>query len=204
VGGPFPQTETELPSNDSRMQQLFYANGKLWAALDTGVMVNGSPQAGIAYFVLQPKTSPAVPGATVVKQGILALANDNLTYPAVGVNPTGRGVIAFTVLGSDFYPSAGYASLDALVGAGTIHIAANGQGPDDGFSAYAPLTAPNPRRPRWGDYGAAVVDGTDIWIASEYIAQTCDLNTFVATGFVCGNTRGAFGNWATRISKLSF
>jgi len=204
AGGPFPQTETQLPSNDSRMQQLFYANGKLWAALDTGAMVNGSPQAGIAYFVLQPKGLPAVPSATVVKQGILALANNNLTYPAVGVNPTGRGVIAFTVLGSDFYPSAGYASLDALAGAGTIHIAANGHGPDDGFSAYAPLTAPNPRRPRWGDYGAAAVDGSDIWIASEYTAQTCDLNTFVATGFLCGNTRGAFGNWATRISKVRF
>lgn len=202
AGGPFPQTETQLPSNDSRMQQVFYATGKLWAALDTGV--NGSPQAGVAYFVLQPKGSPAVPSASVVNQGILALANDNLTYPAVGVNASGRGVIAFTVLGSDFYPSAGYASLDALAGAGAIHIAGSGQGPDDGFSAYAPLTAPNPRRPRWGDYGAAAVDGSDIWFASEYIAHTCDLNTFVATAFVCGNTRGAFGNWATRISKVSF
>ena len=204
AGGPFPQTETQLPSNDSRMQQVFYANGKLWAALDTGVLVNGSPQAGVAFFVLQPKGSPAIPSASVVNQGILALANDNLTYPAVGVTSGGRGVIAFTVLGTDFYPSAGYASLDALAGAGVIHVAANGLGPDDGFSAYAPLTAPNPRRPRWGDYGAAAVDGNGIWIASEYIAQTCDLNTFVATGFVCANTRGAFGNWATRISKVSF
>lgn len=204
AGGPFPQSETRLPSNDSRMQQVFYANGKLWGALDTGVVVNGNPQAGIAYFVLQPKASAAVPSATVVNQGIVALANNNLTYPAVGVNSSGRGVIAFTVLGTDYYPSAGYASLDALAGAGAIHIAANGQGPDDGFSAYAPLTAPNPRRPRWGDYGAAAVDGNSIWMASEYIAQTCDLNTFVATGFVCGHTRAAFGNWATRITKVGF
>ena len=204
VGGPFPQTETRLPSNDSRMQQVFYANGKLWAALDTGVLVNGSPQAGVAFFVLQPTGSPATPTAAVVKQGLLALANDNLTYPAIGVTSSCRGVIAFTVLGNDFYPSAGYAPLDALAGAGVIHVAANGVGPEDGFSAYAPLTAPNPRRPRWGDYGGAAVDGNSIWIASEYTAQTCDLNTFVATGFVCGNTRAAFGNWATRISKVSF
>jgi len=27
--------------------------------------------------------------------------------------------------------------------------------------------------PRWGDYGAAAVVGGDIWIASEYVAQTC-------------------------------
>jgi len=202
--GPYAVAEPRLPSNDSRMQQVSYANGKLWAALDTGVTVNGNPQAGVAFFVLQPKGSFMTPSASVVNQGILALANNNLTYPAVGVNPSGRGVIAFTVLGPDYYPSAGYSSLDALAGAGPVHIAAAGAGPDDGFSAYAPLTFPTPARPRWGDYGAAAVDGNDIWFASEYIAQTCDLNTFVATNFRCGNTRGAFGNWATRISKVSF
>lgn len=201
--GPFPQHETELPSNDSRMQQVSYANGRLWAALDTAVAVNGNQQAGAAFFVLQPKGSSANPGASVINQGIIALANNNITYPAVGVNGSGRGVIAFTVVGPDNYPSAGYSSLDALVGAGDVHILSAGVGPDDGFSAYGILTAPNPRRPRWGDYGAAAVDGNSIWIASEYTAQNCDLNTYVNTGFTCGHTRGSFGNWATRISHLN-
>jgi hypothetical protein len=198
--GPFPQHETRLPSNDSRMQQVFYSNGKLWAALDTAVTVNGNPQAGAAFFVLQPQGSPSNPSARVVNEGVIALANNNVTYPAVGVNASGRGVIAFTVLGRDNYPSAGYAALDALAGAGDVHIAAAGAGPDDGFSAYFPEV--NPVRPRWGDYGAAVVDGDTIWFASEYTAQTCDLSTYVATNFLCGNTRGALGNWATRITQV--
>lgn len=198
--GPFPQTETLLPSNDSRMQQVSYANGRLWAALDTAVTVNGQNQAGAAFFVLQPKGSFTNPSAGVVTQGIIALANNNVTYPAVGVTSSGRGVIAFTVLGQDNYPSAGYASLDALAGGGDVHIAAAGAGPDDGFSAYFPQA--NPVRPRWGDYGAAAVDGNSIWIASEYTAQTCNLAAYVAD-FTCGNTRGALGNWATRITHLT-
>lgn len=200
--GPFPQHEPILPSNDSRMQQVFYANGKLWAALDTGVTVDGHPQAGAAFFVLQPNGSPANPSANVVNQGIIALANNNVTYPAVGVNASGRGVIAFTVLGNDNYPSAGYASLDALAGAGDIHIAAAGAGPDDGFSAYFPEVATP--RPRWGDYGSAAVDGDNtIWFASEFTAQTCNLSTYIATNFRCGNTRGALGNWATHITHVN-
>ncbi len=34
-----------LNSNDSRMQQVFYANGAVWGALDTAVTVSGSTRA---------------------------------------------------------------------------------------------------------------------------------------------------------------
>ena len=54
--GPFPNTEKDVASNDSRMQQVVLANGKLWAALDTGLIIEGDtgPRAGIAYFVINP------------------------------------------------------------------------------------------------------------------------------------------------------
>jgi hypothetical protein len=196
-GGPFPNPDTRPPSNDSRMQQVWYANGKLWAALDTAATVNGARQAGIAFFVLHPSGA----SADVITQGIIALPGNNVTYPAVGVNSNGRGVIAFTVLGNDHFPSAGYTALDAKVGAGDVHIAAEGAARQDGFSGYFPEV--NPIRPRWGDYGAAAVDGNSIWIASEYIAHSCDLATYVATNFTCNNTRGSIGNWATRITHVN-
>jgi hypothetical protein len=112
--------------------------------------------------------------------------------------------MAFTVLGSDFYPSAGYASIGAG-GVGDVHIAAMGQGPDDGFSNYRLFANPPSftARPRWGDYGAAVPWGTSVWIASEYIGQSCDLSTYETTAFRCGNTRTALANWGTRISQVS-
>lgn len=147
--------------------------------------------------------STSVSGSVILR-GIFGLANNNLTYPAVGVTASGRGLIAFTVLGNDNFPSAGYSSLDAHAGAGDVHLIASGLGPDDGFTAYKAFLNPGQRfRTRWGDYGYTALDGNSIWIASEYIGQTCDLTTYVNTGFACNGTRTSLGNWYTRISKLT-
>jgi hypothetical protein len=139
-------------------------------------------------------------------QGYLGLANNNLTYPAIGVTQSGRGVMAFTVVGADHFPSPGYVSLDALAGAGDIHIIVEGAGPDDGFTSYAAFVG-NPPRTRWGDYGSAAMDGKSIWIASEYIGPAngapCTLSTYVSGGFSCGNSRTSLGNWDTRVSQLT-
>jgi hypothetical protein len=195
--GPFPNTEKVVDSNDSRMQQVVLANGKLWAALDTGLLIDGDsvPRAGIAFFVINPHSG------SVQQQGYAGLPFNNLTYPAIAVTPSGRGVVAFTLLGNDHYPSAGYAGIDAIIGIGDLHIAAEGVGPDDGFTGYHPFASFG-SRPRWGDYGAAATDGNSIWIASEYVNQTCTYNTFISTNFRCGNTRTQLANWATRISKI--
>jgi hypothetical protein len=197
AGGPFPNPEKLVDSNDSRMQQVVLADGKLWAALDTGLVIDGdtAPRAGIAYFVIDPHSGK------VQQQGYAGISGNNLTYPAIAATEDGRGVMAFTVLGNDHYPSAGYAGVDARNGLGDIHIAAEGAGPDDGFTGYNPVAA-NGTRPRWGDYGAAVADGDNIWIASEYVNQTCTLIGWLTSNFRCGNTRTQLANWATRISKI--
>jgi hypothetical protein len=192
-----------VDGNDARMQQVVFANGKLWAALDTAVMVGGATKAGVAWYIVNPTATPSAVMGSVVNQGVLALANNNLTYPAVGVTAAGRGVIAFTLLGADNFPSAGYVGVDALAGAGPIHTAAAGLGPEDGFTAYVAEVGPNSRN-RWGDYGAAVADGKNVWIASEYIGQTCTFNQYVSAPFgSCGGTRTTLGNWDTRISKIT-
>jgi hypothetical protein len=204
-------------SNDTRMQQVTYANGKLWGALDSAVTVEGVNRAGIAYYILNPSAGK------VVKEGFLAAAGADLTYPAVGVTPSGRGVVAFTYTGEATNPSAAYAPIDAFAGAGLWSFAGPGgvgAAPDDGFTSYKSQVG-NPPRTRWGDYGAAAVDGNSIWIASEYIAHACDytpwggrfFSPFTATGDnklgTCAaspgaaGTRTALANWSTRISKLT-
>jgi len=45
--------------------------------------------------------------------------------------------------------------------------------------------------------------GGDVWIASEYIGQTCTLTEYVDSGFICGGTRTALANWDTRISEVA-
>ena len=106
-----PEVEVHIDSNDTRMQQTWYVNGMLWGAADTAVWVNGQLKAGIAWFAVSPKINGAgkVEGQ-VKKQGYLALANNNLTYPAIAMGANGKGAIAFTVVGEDYYPSAGYAT----------------------------------------------------------------------------------------------
>jgi hypothetical protein len=183
-----------LNANDSRMQQVAYANGKLWGALDTAVNIGGQTRAGIGYYVLDPNSGK------IVLQGQAGLASTDLTYPAVGVTDSGRGIIAFTLTGDNDYPSAAYASLDAQVGMGDVAVSAAGAGPWDGFTSYKFFGS----RPRWGDYGATSVTGNTIWAASEYVAQTCTYAQYlVVPRGQCGGTRGALGNWSTHISNIT-
>lgn len=183
-----------LDAGDSRVLDVRYANGKLWAVLGTGVEIGGETQTGVAWFVLNPNAR------RVLNQGILALEGESLTYPTIGVTTSGRGVIGFTRVGPDLFPSVGYASLDPVAGAGEVHMVEAGNAPQDGFTEYPPIGG---NRPRWGDYGAAAVDGRDVWLAGEYIEQgDCTLAEFISTGFECGETRTVFANWSTRVSKL--
>jgi len=202
-------------SNDTRMQQVMYANGRLWGALDTALNPDGGAQrAGIAYYVVNPSSNK------IVTQGYLGAAGYDFTYPAIGVTASGRGVMAFTATGNATNPSAAYAPIDALAGVGPWSVVNGGMGAaqDDGFNSYKAQVG-FPPRTRWGDYGAAAVDGNSIWIASEYIAHACDYTTWGGPFFAggsgdnllgtCGGAnhgpgvRTALGNWSTRISKLT-
>jgi hypothetical protein len=190
-----------VDTNDSRMQQVVFANGLLYGALDTAVKVGGATKAGIAFYVILPGEGEEGDGSRVVRQGVLGLANNNLTYPAIGVTESGSGVIAFTLLGADNFPTAAFVTLNQDGGTGPIQIAAAGLGPDDSFTAYKAEVG-NARN-RWGDYGAAVADGGNIWIASEYIGQTCTFTQYISAPFgSCGGTRTTLGNWYTRISSV--
>jgi hypothetical protein len=202
-------------SNDTRMQQVMYANGKLWGALDTALNPDGGAQrAGIAWYIINPSSNK------VQLQGYLGAAGHDFTYPAIGVTASGRGVVAFTATGDALNPSSGFAPIDAIVGVGPWNVVNGGPGaaPDDGFTSYKSQVG-SPPRTRWGDYSAAAVDGNSIWIASEYIAHACDYADWGSRFFgggsgdnklgTCASTPGAagrrtaLGNWSTRISQLT-
>src|SRR5258708_30284754 len=132
--GPFPHTEKVVDSNDSRIQSLVLANGKLCAALDTCVAIEGdtAPRAGLAFFVINPHSG------NVDQQGYAGISGNNLTYPAIALTQSTRGVVAFTVLANDHYPSASYAGIDAKIVIGGIPNAGGGAGPMHGIVACKP------------------------------------------------------------------
>ncbi len=202
-------------SNDTRMQQVMYANGKLWGALDTALNPDGGGQrAGIAWYIVNPSSNK------LALQGYLGSTGYDFTYPAIGVTASGRGIMAFTATGDALNPSSGFAAIDANAGVTAWNVVNGGTGAaqDDGFTSYKSQVG-DPPRTRWGDYSAAAVDGNSIWIASEYIAHACDYTTWGGPFFAGGTgdnllgtcagtaggvgTRAALGNWSTRISQLT-
>ncbi|MEO7841631.1 MAG: hypothetical protein ABIU06_20000, partial [Anaerolineales bacterium] len=190
-----------IDTSDSRVLGANYANGKLWAVLGTAAEVAGQQRAGVGWFIFNTSVSSSGVSATIRKQGILAVAGESLAYPTVGVTTSGRGIIGFTRVGESLFPSYGYASIDDKVGAGPVHMIREGQSTQDGFTEYPPIGG---NRPRWGDYGAAAVDGKNVYLAGQYIEQPpCTLTDFINTGFTCFGFRTIFANWSTRVTKLT-
>ncbi len=200
----YKESERPLDSLDSRMQQVDYANGLLYAAHGTALDV-GSPaaqKAGIAWYIVDPTTADnGNLSATVTHQGRLATASNNLIMPAMGVRSDGSAVIGMTLAGADHYPSAAYVDLTPSGTTSTVHVLAEGVGPEDGFAGYRLFGG----RPRWGDYGAAAVDSAgNMWMAAEWISQSCTFAQYTADPFgQCGGTRTALANWSTRISRVA-
>lgn len=192
-----------LNSNDDRMNQTVYVDGQIWGALNTVVKSpTGATRTAIAWFAVTPSWSGSTLGGAVSSQGYVAVQNNSLSFPAVAANADGDVLVAFSLTGPDFYPSAAFAWLDPESGAGDVQVAAWGVGPADGFTGYVSIAGGSGVE-RWGDYSAAVADADgDIWIATESINQSCSLNTALSTGFTCGGTRTIFANWGTTIAKV--
>ena len=180
-----------IAGNDDRMNQVVFADGKLWTGVNTALQTpNGPTRVGSAYFIVAPSDPAGTLSAAVVKQGYVAASQQNLLFPSIGVTAAGKGVITFTLVGPDFFPSAAYASIDAVNGVGDIHIAGAGQGPEDGFTGYDQFGGDVSR---WGDYTAAVADGDSVWFATEYIAHPATDTS----------TRTLLANWATFVAHVN-
>lgn len=201
LGTSMGSPEEMLSTGDQRMQQVVFADGKLWGALTT--VIKQGPNctgfnpslptgfgpdcfSGIAWFQVKPSIDDDTLKAKLRQQGYVSITGNFVHYPSVAVNGDGGGTIAFSLSGKDFFPSVGYVRINEDGNTGKVHVAALGAGPDDGFSGYpAPGQAASGR---WGDYSAAVADGEGtIWFANEYIP---------------GGPRTQLANWGTFIGQV--
>ena len=191
-----------LNANDDRMNQVVFAAGRLYSGVNTSVNVDGQILQGIAYFVVRPSLGEATLTANISHQGYVAVENEHVLFPSIGVNARGVAVMTFSLSGPDYFPSAAYAPISGEGRLGQIRLAAPGVGPIDGASGYNFFGAPQPGISRWGDYSAAVADGQgNIWFATEFVGQSCGDAEFLADP-TCGGTRDQFANWGTFIGVL--
>jgi hypothetical protein len=178
-----------LAANDDRMNQVVYADGQLWSGVNTAVDTPQGPTlVGLAWFATAPATATdGTLSASMLGQGYLAVNKEDLLFPSIGVTPAGKAVMAFTLAGPDYHPSAAWAPLSLASGAGPVYVAAAGQNADDDFSAIKAFQGIGVSR--WGDYSAAVSDtsGT-IWMGTEYIS---------------GVERTPMANWATFLAHVT-
>jgi hypothetical protein len=179
VGEPVPEVE----ANDARMNQVVYANGRLWSGVNT--IVTPGPRDGIAWFSVVPSVSAQQVSAQIRRQGYLAARNAFLSFPSIGVNDAGRGVVAYSVMGANQFPSAGWTPIANGGTNGSVRIVRAGFRPEDGFTCYTEFIGGDEAECRWGDYSASfALPNGDVWSATEFIGD---------------NARTAGANWSTFI-----
>jgi hypothetical protein len=195
-----------LNSNDDRMNQAIYQGDHVWGALNTRVKgPTGEIRTGIAWFSVTPTWSASTLNGSMWKQGYVTAAGNNVAFPSVAVNSAGKALVAFTLVGHDYWPSAAYASIGTSPtgGTGAIKVVRPGVGPSDGFTGYLALDAGDGGVQRWGDYSAAVADADgNLWFAVESINQTCGTAQFFGDT-TCGGTRSVLANWSTTIARVT-
>lgn len=175
LGEPTPR----LSANDERVNQVVFAAGRLYTGVNT--IVAPGPRTGVAWFIITPRASATALTATVHAQGYVAVANANVAFPSIGVNTAGNGVIAMSLSGAGYYPSAAYQRIGPGGTSGPVTVARLGFRPEDGFTCYPEFGGDGVCR--WGDYSASVVgpDGR-IWSATEFISD---------------GPRDRYANWST-------
>jgi hypothetical protein len=204
--------EGVIQSNgDGMFDDVVYAQGALWGAIDTEVREEpGSSTvfAGAAYWVVNAVDS----SFALASQGYVAAKGEDIVFPSIGVGPDGDGVIAFSLTGADYYPSGAYGlitkSSGGLVGR-MMFVADRGMSPYDATTEYQCISGTcGPSSgltytPRYGDYSWAVWSGGRVYFATEYVQhKNCGLAQYKVDP-TCGDTRGPDANWGTSLNSLS-
>jgi hypothetical protein len=173
---------SEIDSGDDRMQQVQFINGRVWGELGTAVTVAGETRAGALWFEVNPRLAGGrLAGAVIDRQAYVAVAHEDVLFPALQADAAGRAAMVFTLTSAKRFPSAAFSVLRARgANVGAPVVAAAGTGPYD------------PDATRWGDYSYASLDPTrdSVWLATEYIPP------------VASQTSNGQRNWGTRVLEV--
>jgi hypothetical protein len=216
--------EGGISSNGDNITQAAQGNGQLWAGAETEIVQtyasSNTPEthAGAAYWVVGTNSFDTTGKFTLTSQGYVTAMHEDLEMPAFAAGASnGRAIMSFTLNGNGgtagadnggFFPSSAFGRLTSTSGGllqSSINIADLGQSPQDGFTEYQNYPSATPAyRPRWGDYGAAVLMGNKYYFASEYIqSPNCLPPAFTLTIGTCGGTRDGNANWGTSVNFVT-
>jgi hypothetical protein len=216
--------ESGIATNGDGVTQVSQANGQLYAGVNTLLTQtysgSNTPEnhLGAAYWVVGTNSFDKTGKFSLTSQGYISAMHEDVEFPAFAAGASnGRAIVSFTLNGNGgqagadnggFFPSSAFGRVTATSGRllqSTVNIADLGQSPQDGFSEYQNYPSSTPAfRPRWGDYGAAVLLGGKAYFASEYIqSANCAPPQFTLTIGTCGGTRDGFANWGTSVNFVT-
>ena len=208
----------DADSNDTRMQQVMYANGKLWGALDTAVNPSAAPKrAGIAYYVVNPSAGKVVSRATSGRRVRLHVPGDRRhrraaaaswrsPYTGDTLNPERRVRADRRARRRRRRGHRGHRRRRVppatTASRATSHRSATRRAPAGATTARLPWTATRSGSP--ASTSRSACDYTDVGrpvLRRRHRRQPAGhVRAAPATGPV---PRAALGNWSTRISKLT-
>ena len=216
--------EAGIATNGDGVTQASQGNGQLWAGVSTAIVQTYASTVqeqhmGAAYWVVGTRSFDQTGRFTLTSQGYISPMHEDLEFPAFAAGASsGRAIASYTLSGNGglagadnggFFPSSAFGRVTATsrgLLASTTNIAALGQSPQDGFTQYLGYpSATFAFRPRWGDYGGAIVMGNKAYFASEFIQHpNCAPPAFQSNMFgTCGGTRDGLANWGTSVNSVT-
>jgi hypothetical protein len=169
--------------------------GKLYGALAfDSPDSSGLARDVVAWFAVTPSvSSTGVVSASIANQGyVVPPTGYSISYPALGLDHYGSGVLGMTITNKygtvpGGYPSAAFMQFYTGAPIYGINVSGAGTTSDDGFSG---CPGPGPGQVgRWGDYAAAVQDA-----APPYYWYSANENI--------SGARGTYANWGTNITQV--
>lgn len=153
----------KIQTNDSRLRNVLYRNGSLWAAQTVFLPPSAPARAAAQWWQVRPDGS-------VAQLGRVEDTTNALFYyfPTIGVNAVGDALLGYTMSSTQMYAGAAYSFRAASDPPGTMrqpYLYKAGEAP------YYKTFGGN--RNRWGDFSGTMVDPVndlDFWTIQEYAA----------------------------------
>jgi outer membrane protein assembly factor BamB len=150
-----------IQTNDSRIQNVVWRNGTLWAAHTVFYPAGPSPtRSAVQWWQVQTDS-------TVLQRGVIDSGSPSIfhAFPSLAVNKNDDVLVGFSTFSDADFASARYAFRLATDPPGSMQVPSVLKPGEDCYSKVSS------GRNRWGDYSATVVDPTDdttLWTMQEY------------------------------------
>lgn len=164
-------TATRIETNDARMLNAVFRNGRVWATHVAGLPVGAVDRTAVAWYELDPTAMPT----PIVQSGMLDGGVEvHHFFPSIAVNANGDAFLGFSRSDATIYAEAVYTARLAADAPGTMAAISVLKAGEDLYEKDF-----GSGRVRWGDYSATVVDPDNdysFWTIQEYAESSVGPN----------------------------